>query len=457
MIFLILLFGLILRLISINQSFWLDEATSATVVRDLSFADIFTKFLPNDFHPPLYYLLLKLWVTGWGVSEISTRLLSVMCGLLTVYFVYLIATKISSKRVGVLASILLVTSGLHIYYSQEARMYSMTTFFAVLSVYYFLKIIKEGGVGDWLIFSLSLLLIASTDYVAILIITVFWIYGIITRKDSLWWKKFVMSHIILIIFGLLWSPTFQSQFIGGLSATSVSPLWSQVLGQTTLKNIFLIPVKFIIGRMGVENKVLYGLVVGVLGVIYGYPIVKAIRGHKLIWLWLTTPILLGIVISFFIPILSYFRFLFVLPAFYILIAIGSEKLNKYWITTIVVINLVFSLVYLLNPKFHREDWRGLVNVVDSHLGSAKDVIVFPSTAQREAFLYYNQQKNSWKKLTIVEPSLLTGDYDSVLLVRYVQEISDPEDKARLKIEQSGYTKKNELNFNGIIVWEYIKN
>ena len=132
MIRIIVLLALILRLISLNQSLWLDEATSALVARDYSWNLIFGQFLPGDFHPPLYYMLLKIWGLFFGTSEIALRSLSVVAGVATVYLVYKIVNATT-------AALLLATSGLHIYFSQEVRMYQLASFFVALAVYFFVK------------------------------------------------------------------------------------------------------------------------------------------------------------------------------------------------------------------------------------------------------------------------------------------------------------------------------
>ncbi|MEK7497631.1 MAG: glycosyltransferase family 39 protein, partial [Patescibacteria group bacterium] len=157
MIVIALILGLLLRLISLNQSFWLDEATSATVVKTLSFGDIVNKFAPGDFHPPLYYFALKVWSLSFGVNEIWARLLSVLFGLCTVYLVYLIGKSLKSRTLGTIAAILIATAPLHVYYSQEARMYSMETFLVSLAVYLFIK-------KRWIFFSIVLALVGLTDY-----------------------------------------------------------------------------------------------------------------------------------------------------------------------------------------------------------------------------------------------------------------------------------------------------
>ena len=86
-IFSTMFIGLVLRLISLNQSLWLDEATTAIVARDFSWGDFFGKFLPADFHPPLYYVLVKLFAGLINnYSEVALRLPSVIFGVLTVFF-----------------------------------------------------------------------------------------------------------------------------------------------------------------------------------------------------------------------------------------------------------------------------------------------------------------------------------------------------------------------------------
>jgi uncharacterized membrane protein len=236
MILLIVLLGLVLRLISLNQSLWLDEATSALVAKNFSVSQILTKFLPGDFHPPFYYLAAHFWVKLFGASEIGIRSLSVLSGVITIYVVYRIATLITNHRspnTGLIASLLLATSGLHIYYSQEARMYCLATLFVSLTFLYFVKILKKGRVGDWLFFSLFLTLSVFTDYLPVLIIPVLWVSAWLVKKDFLWWKKFFVSHIILIITGLLWLPTFIKQFESGLSIKSDSPSWWQFFSKKT--------------------------------------------------------------------------------------------------------------------------------------------------------------------------------------------------------------------------------
>ena len=66
---LILVVGLVLRLIGLNQSLWLDEAITARVARNYGYQEIVEKFSVNDFHQPLYYLFIRGWGGVFGYSE----------------------------------------------------------------------------------------------------------------------------------------------------------------------------------------------------------------------------------------------------------------------------------------------------------------------------------------------------------------------------------------------------
>lgn len=442
-IWLILAVGLLFRLISLNQSLWLDEATTALVSK-MSFSDIFSKFLPGDFHPPFYYLLMKLWVLVFGTSEISLRVPSVIFGIGIIYFVYLITKKIFSEKTANIASLLAATSGLLIYYSQEARMYSLTAFLAAAAFYLFIE-------EKWLWFSVIILFLGQTDYVALLIIPVFFIH----HNKSI--KKLILSLIPLISGFILWSPTFIKQIIGGLGNSGNS--WWNILGTLTLKNAALIPIKFILGRISFDNTTIYGLIVAgtvfIFFLLIGSTIKDILRRPskeqpcKVVVTWLFVPLILGTLISIKIPILYYFRFLFCLPAFYLLSANGLSKLKGgvFWsfFLFVISINIISSGIYLFDYKFHKEDWRAASQKIGN------EILVMPGNSHEEAMIYYGKEAN------LTDIRNLTGKEGKIWLSRYVWEITDPGDTTRQKVESLGFTKMKEYNFNGVVLWEYTKN
>ncbi len=458
-LFLILFLAFVLRLISIDQSFWLDEATSGLTVRNLSFSQIIENFSPGDFHPPLYYLVLKVWSIFWGSSEIALRSLSVIFGVLSVYLTYLIAGAFG-KKAGLLSATLLAVNGLHIYYSQEARMYSMSVFFVLFLIYLFMRTLSSKKLIYWFFFSFILCLNAFTDYLPNIILLVFWIYGIFKVRNKTWWKFFLLSHIPLLIMGIFWLPYFSRQMGLGLSVKSEGSLWWNVLGKTDLKNVLLIPVKFIFGRISFYNKTLYFALSFIILSTYSFIVYKGLnkkllsnKFYFLVLLWFLVPLGLSAILGFKISVFSYFRLIFSLPALLMILAISAlnlpVKLRKVTIAVFIFVSILSSVYYLVTPRFHREDWKGLTSYIERDSKDLNYGIIFASDGQREGFRYYS---DSWDK--IVSNDTIDLKKDKLWYIRYVQDVFDPEDLVRKRIEEVGFERTGIHDFNGIVVWEY---
>ncbi|MFA6073882.1 MAG: glycosyltransferase family 39 protein [Candidatus Woesearchaeota archaeon] len=418
MIFTILIFAFLLRVINLNQSLWLDEATTALVAK-MPIYDFFTKFMPADFHPPLYYMIVSLWSKVFGYSEIALRIPSIIFGVLTIYVVYLIA-KQARLKYPLLPALFLATSGLHVYYSQEARMYALASWLVSYLVLTFIK-------RDWLKFSILLPLIFLTDYVSLLILPVLFLY-----KYS---RKLFYSTIPLAFTFLVWLPVLSKQLTAGMSIQESA--WWNILGSVTFKNIALVPTKFMIGRVSFDNKLLYALIIIIISAIFIYVIGKA--KNKLNWYWFGLSLLFGILLSFFIPTLTYFRYLFILPTFYLLL---SESTSKVFIIIILFINLLSTGFYLFDSRFQREDWRGVAKLI------ADEKVVFPANSQKEALIYYGKESQ------IISKEQITNNYNPIWLSRYVWNIFDNGDSTRKYIEDLGYNKVSEVNFNGVLLYKY---
>ena len=124
-----------------RESLWIDEATSANVVRNFSLIDIVNVYSRGDFHPPLYYLTLKLWSLVFGTTEIGIRSLSIFFSLGTIVSIYFIGVRLKDKNLGLVSALFLATGPLFVYYASEARMYSMVTFLVTLLIYFFIKLL----------------------------------------------------------------------------------------------------------------------------------------------------------------------------------------------------------------------------------------------------------------------------------------------------------------------------
>ncbi len=125
------------------QSLWYDEGVSWYMTR-LSLPAL-TTWTADDIQPPLYYYLLWPWVRLAGTSEYALRFLSVFFGTLTVPLLWITARRLLWKSAAWLAALILTLSPLHVYYAQEARMYTLLTFLGLLSSYLLLRWLETGS------------------------------------------------------------------------------------------------------------------------------------------------------------------------------------------------------------------------------------------------------------------------------------------------------------------------
>jgi hypothetical protein len=100
------------------------------------------KFVALDLiHPPLFYVLLKVWAGAFGVGSVWwLRLLPVAAATLALVPFALLARELRlNARVLTLALVLAAASGTLIKYAQELRMYSLLLLFATCSLWLFAR------------------------------------------------------------------------------------------------------------------------------------------------------------------------------------------------------------------------------------------------------------------------------------------------------------------------------
>lgn len=387
-----------IRLIALNQSLWLDETTTARVVQQYNYLQILRVFSPHDFHPPLFYWLEKFWTNIFGYSEVSLRMPSVIFSLATGYFVYLIA--------GIWGAVFFLFNPLIVYYSQEARMYMMATFFLTMALYYFLKIQKKSQFQ--IIFGLFCALAFLTFYGSVFLIAAFLLYFLYKKQ----YKFFFVSFSIFLVSLIIVSPLLYQQLINAKESLTGVKNWSLVLGKANLKDLLLIPVKFSIGRIDFYPKWLYYAIAGgwtifIISQISNFKSqnqISNLKSNNLFIYLLVLPLILGFFVSFVAPLLQYFRFIYLIPIMAILLVRKNATVYCY---TVAAGFLVFSLVYLSLPQFYREDWKSLVKSLPN------DKPVYMITASSDPVKYYdnslivkeltNLKVNELKKEIIVIP------------------------------------------------------
>lgn len=163
--------GLALRLSTIDtRGLWLDEAVSIDQASRPLSAAIMTQV--GGVHPPLFHILMHYWIGAFGSGEVAVRSFALVFGMAAVLAAYWAGKELfDSSRVGLLAAGVIAFSPYHIWYAQEARMYTMVLLFGLLSVGFLGSAVRRGSPGRWTAyFAVTLLGLFSHYFFAVLVL-----------------------------------------------------------------------------------------------------------------------------------------------------------------------------------------------------------------------------------------------------------------------------------------------
>jgi uncharacterized membrane protein len=137
--------GVALRFLT-SSHLWLDEALTVNIAR-LPLSKI-PDALRHDGSPPLYYMLLHVWMGLFGSGDFAVRALSGVLSAAALPLIWVAGRKIGGRRAAVAAVILLGASPFAIRFGTEARMYSLLGLLALaglLIVHHLLERPSAGG------------------------------------------------------------------------------------------------------------------------------------------------------------------------------------------------------------------------------------------------------------------------------------------------------------------------
>jgi len=179
-------------LIFLVSSFWRDEAFSYLMARLPVHQLLWST--AQDANPPLYYLLLKLWMSIFGSSEIALRSLSFLFFWATLYVIFLMMKEIFhlNEKKSLLYLLLFIINPLLHYYAFEARMYSMMAFLATLLFYTIMK-------KKYRMYAYTALVALFTHYFLLIVIAfqVLFVFFTINKKERI-------SFIFPLLKAALW-------------------------------------------------------------------------------------------------------------------------------------------------------------------------------------------------------------------------------------------------------------
>jgi mannosyltransferase len=152
--------SLYLRTRGLGASLWMDEGLSIGIASQplLHIPHV----LRQDGSPPLYYMMLSVWMKAFGIGPARTQALSVAIALLAIPGALWAGWSLFGRRAGYIAAALAAVNPFVTAYAQETRMYSLMLVLSLLTTAAFLNLFVFGRRAYLPVFALLLALMLYT-------------------------------------------------------------------------------------------------------------------------------------------------------------------------------------------------------------------------------------------------------------------------------------------------------
>ncbi len=260
------------------NSTWLDT------VRSLAFEDAQ--------HPPIYYLLVRLWMSVFGNSISVIRSLSALASLLIFPCIYLLSRLIfRSSLIAWTTIALFAVSPLQVMYAQEAREYALWSLTVCALSIALLAAWKHNNSISWAIYAITSIVSLYTFSLSGLVIVGYVFYGFIKEDYRLTKQVFLclIASLAAIVAFLPWLVfAVKSWLETGAVWSSVPIAWItlfKIWGLHIVK-LFILPFENLDfnGNLGFHTLLSYFILAFCLNII-GFSFYQLIvRSPKTVWL-----------------------------------------------------------------------------------------------------------------------------------------------------------------------------
>lgn len=173
----LMLLGLALRLPGLNQGLWFDEIVTLVNFVRLPAEDIVNQYYSLNNHV-FYSLSAHVTTQLFGESAVSLRLPALVFSICTIPAIYHLGRQITSRQEALLATVFLVGSYHHVWFSQNARGYTGLILGAVLASILFLHLIKSAN-PRVMVIPVYAIVVALTTWIHLTAISMLMAHGLI--------------------------------------------------------------------------------------------------------------------------------------------------------------------------------------------------------------------------------------------------------------------------------------
>ncbi|MDO9325304.1 MAG: glycosyltransferase family 39 protein [Methanoregula sp.] len=379
--------GFFLRFYNLGfNSLWLDEASTNTFAQ-MSLSGIWQVTAGGEFNPPLFHWI-EHFMLMMGNNEVVLRFVPALLGVLTIPLIYLVGKEFMDRNVGIIAAAAFAFSPFLIFYSQEARTYSMLLFFVAFSMVFYFRALKRNELKDWALFGILSALAFWSHFYSFVIIASLIFYAILMQMTNIQKniQNLKMIAVSIILFIVLCFPLIILAMQLFAARTSSEPAFG-IQGLGIISETFR---QF----SGFSDISMYLLIIlFIIGIIQAFLIDKN-KGFFLVTLTFLT-FVISFILSFKMPMVPRYMIFFE-TIFFIGIAVSYMSFYRLINNRGVVYGFVAFLVILSAPilvnyysGYSKDDWRGFSGQIQQVTKPGDLVVVVPGYVSQPLNYYYS--------------------------------------------------------------------
>ncbi len=419
-----------------TESLWFDEADIVSRARQ-PVSILIQGFTQAGENGPLYTLLLHYWlglldsvplfgdivraIFGGGY-EAPIRALPAFFGAASVPPMYLLAKQVGGYRVGLIAATLLTINPFDIWYSQDAKMYSLLVLMTLITTLLYVRAINRNSLLLWGAYVLSTWVMLTTHSFGALVllaqlVTTPFLFRTKMEKQQSRVRIVRWGWAMLLILGPLF-PLVWLRVAALVTNTADVGGWYAPAG---LHDIFgTLLVNFAVNRSITPWEAIGALTMGVLALLGIWTVFRstsymALGNETMIALddsdvnvqtqgGNIRPLILALcllptiglwLVTLRIPLFQARYLIMALPAYLIFVAVGLLWLVRQRAilialpTALLVLTTSIALVSInYSPEPQKEDWRGAMVYLQDHTRLRDVVVVFPGYLRTAVDAYY---------------------------------------------------------------------
>ncbi len=291
-----------------------------------------------------YYVLMHLWSTIAGTSDIALRLPSVFAMIGTAALVGWLGTRLASPRHGLAAGLVLAVLPASSRFAQEARPYALTAFLAVLATCLLVLALDRPAWWRFGVYTLAVALLGAMHVVAVLLLVGHCWLVFAWRRGLAWWWVASAALAGVLLLPLLW------------------------LGSGQRHQVAYIP-RVGLGTIEPTTATLFGsLAVGIAVVVLAAFALPLRWPSALYSAWAVVPVAALVVVSLVVPMLLARYLVFTLPAWALLAGFALTRVPVRWAAAAVGLLVLLGLpaqVAIRRGDGHDEATKAMASIISA--------------------------------------------------------------------------------------------